>query len=353
MNSLSSRSAVVRCGRESIRIKNATAYYPAVEKPPPEAKPPDMTLSEAVEGWLERCAGRYKRSTCSTYRRVAEKHVLGELGEIPVSELTNGEIYEFLQRKIYGARDAPPLASSTVSSIVTVLSGAVGYAECRGVRFYAWDALSRPRKTVCETQTLTQAEQNALKSTLFQDLRPNNFGILLCLYTGLRIGELCGLKWGDISDTGVLTVRRTAQRIQNPNYGEGDERHTVVVFDVPKSRCSQRSIPVPPVLLDKVDRLRRAPDCFVLTGDPDLFEEPRVVQRYFKRVLQQAGVRDVNFHALRHTFATNCVQVGCDPKTLSQMLGHADVAVTLNTYVHPSMSAMRDIMLRLCKDETW
>ena len=311
----------------------------------------DICLGQAVDQWLTVCAARYKRSTCSTYRRVADRHIVGELGACPVEELTGQRISAYLNALIYGGPGRPALACATVHSVLTVLRGALRYAESRGAVFTGWDALDRPRRGPSEARVLTEEERGRLEHALRGALEPAALGTLLCMYTGLRLGELCALKWGDISDAGVLTVRRTAQRIRNPDFGPEDPRRTVVVFDTPKSDSSRRSIPVPSALQPVLEAMRRPPDCFVLSGETQRFLEPRTMQNRFKKQLRTAGVDDINFHALRHTFATDCVRLGFDPKTLSQILGHSDVGVTLNTYVHPSLSAMRSMMERLNRTE--
>lgn len=318
--------------------------------PNPRGRPPardEMTVWDAVELWLEHCAERRKRSTCSTYRRVAEKHIKHELGGLAVTQLTREAVSDFLNRKVYGTEGEPPLSGSTVCSIVTVLRGALEQAERRGVPFSGRDALDSPQRASKETRVLGKDEWDRLEKLLKETEGAEAFGILLCMYTGLRIGELCALRWGDISADGLLTVRRTVQRILNPDFGERDNRRTIVVLDAPKSRSSCRIIPLPDRLLAEVEEHRCRPDYYVLTNNPRFFMEPRTLQHHFKRLLQMAGVEDVNFHALRHTFATKCVQLGCDPKTLSRILGHSDVSVTLNTYVHPSMAAMRSLVERL------
>ena len=120
---------------------------------------------------------------------------------------------------------------------------------------------------------------------------------------------------------------------------------TALVLDTPKSRSSARAIPVPARLRPVLEAARCGAGCYVLTGQETPME-PRRFQRRFKSALREAGVADINFHALRHTFATNCVNLGCDAATLARILGHSDVAITLNTYVHPSFEAMRAIVDR-------
>ena len=309
--------------------------------------PRGLTVEAAADQWLTSCAAKYKRSTYSMYRSLVETHVKKDLGSIMVKDLTNEQITLYLNVKMFGGEGQPPLAPSTVCGIITVLRAVFRCAERRGYRVAAWDALNRPRRRARETSTLTEQEQCQLEAHLWENTDTEKLGVLLCLYTGLRIGEVCALKWGDISPEGVLSVRRTVQRIQNPDYGKPGEPRTIIVFDTPKSDSSQRSIPIPSVLQEVLERFRCSPECYVLTGKESNFREPRTLQNHFKAMLKRAGVRDINFHALRHTFATNCVQLGFDPKTLSKILGHSTVGITLDTYVHPSISVMRNLMERL------
>ncbi|MBR1485871.1 MAG: site-specific integrase, partial [Synergistaceae bacterium] len=160
-------------------------------------------------------------------------------------------------------------------------------------------------------------------------------GILLSLFTGLRIGELCALKWSDFSFADKeFRVQRTMQRLHNLN--ENSVRKTFIEIDAPKSPCSLRKIPIPGELI-KYLKSFYVEGAFVLSGSKNKFVEPRTMENRFKSVLKKCGVEQINFHALRHSFATRCVELGFDVKSLSEILGHANVNITLNRYVHPSM----------------
>ena len=312
---------------------------------PPNGPP----LSHWIEQWLRVSAARFKRSTLSTYATVAAKHIQPALGALPMEALDAETLSAFLREKSHGSGEHPALAPSTVCSIVTVLRATLRYAESQGCVVRAWGALRRPALVTGEVAVLSTQERERLERYLCAALDPERLGVLLCMYTGLRLGELCALKWADFSpDCSTLRIRRTIQRIRNPEQAEGRRgSRTVIVFDAPKSRSSNRTIPLPSFLARLLRERRCADDCFLLTGRAGRFVEPRTFQNHFKGILRQAGVREINFHALRHTFATHCVDLGFDVKTLSGILGHADVSVTLNTYVHPSLDHMRQYMERL------
>ena len=134
---------------------------------------------------------------------------------------------------------------------------------------------------------------------------------------------------------GVLNVRKTMQRIQNT--GTGETTKTKVVITEPKSLCSIRTIPLPTFISDFAQLYAVSPRAFILSGDSERYVEPRTMQNRFKRYVKESGIANANFHALRHTFATRCVEVGFELKSLSEILGHANVNITLNRYVHSSL----------------
>ena len=165
-------------------------------------------------------------------------------------------------------------------------------------------------------------------SFLLSELNDQNIGLLVCMFAGLRLGELCALKWEDISfSEQTIHVHRTMQRIQSAgDFG----KKTKIVITPPKSSDS-----------------KRWKKGYVLTGREDIYVEPRAMERYFDGVLKKIGLQKVNFHALRHTFATRCVEMNFDAKSLSEILGHSNVNITMDRYVHPSMELKRQNMQRL------
>lgn len=190
-----------------------------------------------------------------------------------------------------------------------------------------------------------RTEQSRLCQYLYANLNAPNLGILICLFTGLRLGEICALRWEDISlSERTIHVHQTMQRIQT---GCAAGPRTKVIVTTPKSPCSIRTIPLPDDIAAVIAGVRSSAIGYFLTGREDQSIEPRTMQNHFKRVLNACAIDTANYHTLRHTFATRCVELGFDVKTLSEILGHASINITMNRYVHPSMELKRENMQRL------
>lgn len=297
---------------------------------------PRILFSQAAAGWLEEVADKRRHSTYIKYANVYRIHLEGLLGSCPLSD-TSGRKF---QERIYDYLSEKSLSASIRKSIYCIMNRILAFANERYsvcVPALKQASAGPVKKTV---ETFTKSEQSRIFTCIYE--KPDKFRIatLLCLYTGMRLGELSALKWTDFDfEDRTVTISRTVQRIA-AKYHTG----TVLIETAPKSECSQRVVPLPDEMLKPLTDLKRS-GAYVFGGDKPL--EPRTMQYRFKKLLKEADVEDRNFHILRHTFATNCVESGMDAKTLSMLLGHSDVKITLNRYVHPTMDSRRRQLGRL------
>ena len=302
---------------------------------------PDCSFNNVLDSWLKAERTKVKKSSYSTYLVAVQRHIRPFFGTLSPKDITPQIIHQFIAQKC-DPENEHHLAPSTVRVISTVLRSVLQYSNLNGIKTCQAGIVTRPRLSNKKTNVLTSTQFKTFEKWLLNNLDYEKLGILICMYTGLRLGEVCALKWEDISlDNGTLSVNRTIQRIKNPS--ENTNAKTVLIFDTPKSKNSMRIIPLPAVLTHLLSCFCCGKECFLLTGTTK-FIEPRTLQNHFKKMLSRAGIPDTNFHTLRHTFATQCIELGADAKTLSEILGHADVSVTLNTYVHPSLPTMRNLM---------
>ena len=301
-----------------------------------------MTVKELFSEWLSAVKLRVKSSTYANYLLKVEKHILPEFGGMRYDMLTVQMLNNFIQEKLDSG-----LSAKYVSDIIIVFKTMAKYsAKVYGFRNILAD-VELPKVHRKDMSLLSPPQQRMLGNYLLHNLNPTSLCVLLSLYTGLRVGEVCGLMWRDIDfDKSILTVRRTVQRIQNGTHS------TSLIADTPKSRTSQRSIPVPTFIMKLLRDSRSNDNCYILSGSDHIIE-PRTLQRRFKSILKKADLPSVNYHSLHHAFATNCLQAGFDVKTLSEILGHASVETTLNRYVHTSMerkiacmSLLENIMIK-------
>ena len=204
-----------------------------------------------------------------------------------------------------------------------------------------------PKSRQPNIRVLTRQEQEKLEDFLFQQQDPLCFGVLTALYGGLRIGEVCALKWGDFHfESGTLRINKTLIRIQDVTPNAVSK--TKLLIETPKTDAANRVIPLPEFLMSYLQQFQKAPDCYLLTGTERYLEPRRCLMKY-KQLLQRAGMEEITFHTLRHTFATRCVENGFDAKSLSEILGHANVNTTLQRYVHPSLEQKKEQMNMLGK----
>lgn len=294
-----------------------------------------MNVRELVIEWLGIMSTRIKESTAANYRMKAEKHIIPYFGDTNICKMDSRTVYSFIEKKIKSG-----LSTRYIADILVLLKSIFKYAQREYNVKNVIDGIVIPRKARSEVRLFTEQEQIILKNYISTHPDPTNLGIAVSLYTGLRIGELCALQWSDIDfEKRTLTVRKTIQRIQGTN---GD-RKTKLVITEPKSDKSKREIPIPDCLLIMLNKHRSDKNLYVLSGKKKPIE-PRTMQYRFAKVLNNVGLPSVHFHSLRHAFATNAVALGFDVKTLSELLGHSSIELTLNRYVHSSMDRKRACM---------
>lgn len=311
----------VEVKKKLMRAKIERGYF--ASKPEPE-----LIFGEMAEGWLKEVHDTKKESTYVKYKSIYEKHICKEIGTEYMKRITVETI-----EKIYQSASS----ESQKKSIQCVLTQIFTYAQRKYEITLAPLQKLKHQKEVVPIRVFDISEQAKLINYLYQDMDVYKFGVLLCLHTGLRLGEICSLKWEDIDfSTKSLHVKRTVQRLREEN----GENKTTLVEDKPKSCCSKREIPISAQIYELFLKFKAPGTIYILNRNKPF--DPRTYQYKFKQYLQLAGIEDRSFHTLRHTFATNCISNGADIKSVSEMLGHADIKITLNRYVHPSIEQKRN-----------
>lgn len=299
--------------------------------------------------WLESKRFAVKESTYVRYCNTVHNHITPYLGHYPITHLNTPLLQDFVTHlRTAGKQNGQGgLAPKTVSDILVLVKESLRYAADQGADIRCAYGGITIRKVQREMRVLTSEETRILCRTLNADHSRCAVGVLLCLYTGIRIGELCALQWSNISLADrTIRVDKTMQRLQISDPAA--VRKTRILVSEPKSAASVRTIPMPDFLAEAIAPYQAAAEAYFLTGDIR-FIEPRTMQNRFQAYLKRSGIEKANFHALRHTFATRCVEAGFDMKTLSELLGHSSVKITLDKYVHSSMDLKRLNMDKLQK----
>lgn len=293
-------------------------------------------LAVLCDNWLTHKEQYIKESSFVKYKSILERHIKPYFNEIPVNKIDEHTIEAFAKNltvKGYSAQ--------TVKITLSVLESVFLY-------FKIDVPLKRiiPKKAQKEIHILSSKDRLKFEKYLLHGQDAYKIGILLSLYTGIRIGELCALKWEDIDlNAGTVKINSTLQRIQDFKGISGNK--TRIVITEPKTPSAKRTIPLPVFLIKKLKAVNpKNGSAFLLTGT-ERFTEPRALTYVFKKYLKESGVPDINFHALRHTFTTRCIENDFEPKALSEILGHSSVNTTLGIYNHPSLEYKRESINRL------
>ena len=300
------------------------------------------TIGEVAALWKKDKQQYVKQSSIAAYALILENHILPVFGD--KVQLTEADVQAFALKKLHDG-----LSQKTVKDVLVVLKMIQKFGAKNGdLQFVEWSVKFPTEHTKQELEVLSINNQKRIMQYAIDNFTFRNLGIYICLSTGIRIGEVCALKWGDINiATETISINRTIERIY---VIDGEKRHTEVVIGTPKTKNSLREIPMSKELLKIVRPLKKVmnDEYFILTNEAKP-TEPRTYRNYYKQLLKQLGIPDLKFHGLRHSFATRCIESQCDYKTVSVILGHANISTTLNLYVHPNMEQKKKCINQMFK----
>lgn len=299
--------------------------------------------------WLSYKKDYIKESTYANYSNIISNHIAPDLGKYYLKELNNKIIQEFLLNKYKIGRldNSGGLSTKTIRDIVAIIKSSLKSAMKEGViQNLSLDFIYPKTNAKDKIYTLSKQSQDKLINYILKNQTIKNLGILLTLYSGIRIGELCALQWKDIDFKGnILHINKTLQRVY---IKDKQDNKSKIIITNPKTHNAEREIPLNKEFAKELYKFKTNLDDYILSCS-EKWVEPRTYRRFFERVLTESKVEKINFHGLRHTFATNCIKLGVDYKTVSELLGHATVNITLNLYVHPQMSQKKKCIDLICK----
>ncbi len=300
--------------------------------------------------WLQIQKDYIKESTYANYSNAVFNHIIPKLGHYSIDKLNHNILQEFLIDMFYnGRKDGKGgLSEKSVKDLATILKCSIKKAiNCELISPINLD-FNYPKENIKnKIYILSKSEQNKLKEYTLNEIDNRKLGIIISLYTGIRIGELCALQWKDINfKKGYLTISKTIQRVY---IKEKNKNYSKILISTPKTANANRDIPLSTPLIQLLNSVKGKSNHYLLSGT-DKYIEPRTYRKYFNKVLKETKISHINFHSLRHTFATNCIKIGADYKTVSELLGHSNVNITLNLYVHPEMSQKKKCIRMIAKD---
>lgn len=300
------------------------------------------TVREIAAAWKVYKRPYVKQSTMAAYVLILENHTLPAFGEN--DSLPEQRVQAFVLQKIESG-----LGVKSVKDILIVLKMVMKFGvKNEWMNYYEWDIKYPTSSANKELEVLSVSNHKKILNHIQSHFTFTGLGIYISLSTGLRIGEICALKWSDINVTdSTITVSRTIERIY---LIEGEKKHTELVISTPKTKNSCREIPMSKELLAMIKPLKKVvnDDFYVLTNDEHP-TEPRTYRNYYNGLMTKLDIPKLKYHGLRHSFATRCIEAGCDYKTVSVLLGHSNISTTLNLYVHPNMEQKKRCITKMLK----
>lgn len=292
------------------------------------------SVNDIALKWLNDVKMYRKHATYIKYEYIYINHIKQHIGKKKICDITLDDCAELLTFEYNNGSNSntnTTLSDSIMNSIRNVLTQIIRYGT-KNNTFKITDTIKYPKKRDTKNNKIfSKDEQQKIFKTLLKNMNCYNLGIYICMLTGMRLGEICALRKSDINlSLKTITINQTVQRVKTDSSGT----KTKLVISTPKTMNSNRIIPICDMLFSILDEYM-SDTVYIVNGEKVM--EPRTYQYYFKKLLASLSIETKNFHALRHTFATNCIESGMDPKCLSEILGHSDVKTTLNKYVHPSL----------------
>ncbi|MDR1834932.1 MAG: site-specific integrase [Fusobacteriaceae bacterium] len=302
----------------------------------------EATVQQTMKKWLTESRNFVRESSFQAYRNIVEQHINPRLGEYRLEEMNQRVLQDFTTKLLKNGRvdGRGGLSAKTVQNIVLVLKSGLRVVpglewDFRRLSFSRYAGESARKKPA----VFTEEEQRKIALLVKENLNCRTMGILFCLSTGIRIGELCAIKWEDVDlEKKTVLIRKTMQRVAKVNRNSGNK--TKILLSEPKTKNAWREIPLSTDLLELLTKLPYRKWDYLLSGTKK-YVEPRVYRAFFTRFLKKHGIRHIKFHGLRHTFATTCVGNKIDCKVVSELLGHASVTTTFDFYVHPDLEEKR------------
>ena len=300
-------------------------------------------LNEWLENYIRPSA---KVRTYERYSQIVKLHIIPALGDYDIAEISVIALQRFITDLLITGnhKTGKGLSANFVNTVISVIQNSLKTAHLIGVApEYIANKIKRPKTVEKQVDCFTVSEQKKIEHYVLNCKKDKLFGVVLCLYTGLRIGELLALTWKDIDfGKGLLFVSKTC-------HDGSDGNNHIRLIDSPKTVHSRRVIPLPKQILPLLKSLKKRSNCEYIIADGDKPVFVRSYQRTFELLLKKLGIEHKGFHSLRHTFATRALECGMDVKTLSELLGHKNATVTLNRYAHSLLEHKTDMMNRLGK----
>lgn len=302
-----------------------------------------QSFSCVAQMWKEEKKKWVKKTSYSVYVNRLNKHILPTFGSGGAPN--EPQVQEFVDDLLEEG-----LSIKTIRGLLLVLRMVMTFGERKGIWPHKPFSVHLPQsgQNVSQPAILTKPQQKILQKHLEQNFSFRNLGLLICLYSGLRVGEICGLKWMDLDlASGEMHIRRTVQRI---SISDNQTKEYALSVSSPKTSSSTRDIPMAAEIAKYIRPLKKIvnDDYYVITNDAEPLE-PRYFRDYFYRMQKSFNIGPVRFHGLRHTFATRCIESGCDYKTLSAILGHSSLSTTMDIYVHPGFDQKKRCIEKMAR----